>query len=499
MVLSDSFDPYFDKNTSILRFNYGKDHSARWVLWPVFVWRVVAPVPKDRKLNLFQSAILGFARAGVMKVVDVANRLLIAPDLAGFVVMELQTMGLLNLVGKPTERGLKMLSGIEDESLDEMRVGHVISDALVGKLWPRFITGDLPIANAELNEEGWPVLLSGSTGDPWKDRAFCVLPIERKGVILNRPSAQDILRAARSHRRQRNFNEIADDRDVPRLQRVSFIDDHPQPYLLALRVLRHDSGDWMVDDPFGHGEAADLRTRMEESLDKNKGLRSWLAPLIGSDPDSSTLEQLQQKAMWDVEARLTLSIRQHSAVWERLVAMQRSLLEAEGYDAPADKWDDVLVKAQRVVERTMHMVYQDHCDARSPLFEKLACSDTEFNRRLLDEIAADLGFQSPLPETLSSVRRGKIQHAEEAGGGSLRPLVVLNLLCSDHNVEHPLRRASGRWPDLLHRLDELATARDRAAHDGADTWPQKAQGHVDTVYAVVESLIFSKQLRSVHE
>ncbi len=492
MASFDSFGPAFEKDTPVLRLTYGKDPNARWVLWPVFAWRVVAPVPKERKLNLFQRAVLGLARAKVTAIVDVADRLLIAPDLAGLVVLELQNLALLDYAGAPTARGLKMLDDIEEDSLDEAQVGHVFSDPFTGKIWPRFMTGDLPIADLELNDDGWPVLLSGSAGDPWKDRTFSVLPSGGDTVVMARPSARDVLRAARRHRRQRDYDEVDDDRDVPRLQRVSFVDDQPQPYLLALRVRRHDSGDWMVDDPFGHGEESDLRARLDERLDSHNGLRAWLAPLVGSNPTAPTLGHLQAEAMWKVEERLTLAVRQCDAVRERLVAMHRALLEAESQDAPLDKWDDVLVKAQRAVERALHIAYGNHCDGGSSLFAKLAYSDKEFNRCLLDAMAADLGFHAPLPVRLSSVRRGKVQHAEQGGGGSLRPLVVLGLLCAGRDEDHPFRRAGRTVPDLLHRLDELATARDRAAHDGAATWPQTVRRHVDTAYAAVEALILHR-------
>jgi hypothetical protein len=492
MAPFDSSGPAFDRDTLVLRGKQRKVPHARWVLWPVFVWRVVAPMPKERKLNLFQRAVLGLARARVVRFGDVADRLLIAPDLAGLVVLELQNMGLLDHAGGPTERGLRMLDDIEEDLPDEAQVGHVLSDAMSGKLWPRFLTGDLPIADVELDDKGWPILLSGSAGDPWKDRTFCVLPGSRDGVVMAQPNPREVLRAARRHRRQRDFDEVDDDRDVPRLQRVSFVDDRPQPYLIALCVRRHDSGDWMVEDPFGHGEAIDLRARLEERLDSHKGLRPWLAPLVGSDPTAPTLGHLQAEAVWKVEERLTLAIRQFDTVHLRLVAMHRALLEAESQDAPLDKWDDVLVKAQRAVERVLHTVHHDHSDAGPPLFAKLAHSDKEFNRRLLDAMAADLGFRAPLPMTLSSVRRGKIQNAEQCGGGSLRPLVVLGLLSADRDEEHPFRRTGRTAPDLLHRLDELASARDRAAHDGADTWPQKIQRHVDTAYAAVEALLLTR-------
>jgi hypothetical protein len=484
--------PSFEKDTPVLRLTRGKDRDAKWVLWPVFAWRVVAPVPRDRKLNLFQQAVLGLARAGVTRLVDVADRLLIAPDLAGLVVLELQNMGFVDHSGAPTVRGLKMLDDIEEDPPDEARVGHVLSDPFTGKLWPRFLSGDLPVADVELDEDGWPVLLSGSAGDPWRDHTFSVLPGGRDTVVMARPRPHEVLRAARRHRRQRHFDEVNDDRDVPRVQRVSFVDDRPHPYLFAFRVCRHASGDWMVDDPFGHGEAVDLRARLEERLDNHDGLRRWLAPLVGSDPSAPTLGHLQAEAVWKVEERLTLGIRHHDTVQDRLVAMQRALLEASGEGAPLDKWDDVLVKAQRAVERVLSTVYEPYRGAQPALYTRLASSDKEFNRRHLDAIAGDLGFRAPLPVTLSSVRRGKVQYAEQRMSGSLRPLLVLALLCADRAEDHPLRRAARAHPDLLHRLDELATARDRASHDGAGALAQLVNRHVETAYAAVDALLLSR-------
>jgi len=479
----------FDRDTPVLRLNYGKDPTARYVLWPVFAWRVVAPLPRDRSLNLFQRAVLSLSRAGCSRISDVAEQLLIAPDLAALVVQELQGMGMIDQRGDPSKRGLGILEDLEDEPPDESRVGHVLSDPFTGKLWPRFVTGDLPLADFEINDGGWPVLLSGSAGDPWKDAAFCILPGARDRVMFAQPSARDVLRATRRHRRQRDFDGVYDDRDVPRLRRVSFVDEQPQPLQIALRLRPHPSGDWMVDDPFGHGEAVDLRVRLEERLDTYPGLRRWLSSLVGSDPESPTMTQLQAEANWKVEERLTMAVRQFDAVHDRLVAMQRAHLEAAAVDAPLDKWDDVLLKAQRAVERTLHLTHQPYRDSRPPLYSSLAASDKRLNRRHLDAIASDLGFRAPLPESLSSVRRGKVQYAEQRMSGSLRPLVLLALLASGRDGEHPLAKSGAAQPDLLHRLDALATARDRAAHDGSAAWPERVGQHVETAFLTVQHLL----------
>lgn len=486
-----SLSPFFERDTPVLRLNFGKDPSVRWVLWPVFAWRVVAPVPKERKLNLFQRAALGLARAGVVRVGDIAERLLITPDLAALVAYELgDQLGLVDYSGKPTKRGLEWLEDLEQEPVDDVRVGHVFSEAFTGKLWARFLTGDLPIADTELNDEGWPTLLSGSAGDPWKDRTFSVLPGADDAVVMARPEVKDVLRAARLHRRRhRDLDESIDEaHDVPRLQRVSFIDDAPQPFLVALRVRRHPSGDWVVDEPFAHGESAELRARIEERLDRSKGLRQWLQPLVGADPDSPTLGHLQTEAAWKVEERLTLAIRQHDSVREKLVAMQRALLEAESYDAPADKWNDVLVKADIAVLAALRVMHTPYANARPPFFEDFDRVPVP-SRSPITEAARAVGLVREVPSRIHSITRGQVKDAER-GKGSLRSALVLALFAARWNEDHPLRRAFKTHSDLLHRLDELASDRNPAAH-GVNTAPQVVPRQVATAYDAVEAFLLT--------
>lgn len=492
MAFSGRFSPVFEEDTPVLRLNFGKDPSVRWVLWPVFAWRVVAPVPKERKLNVFQRAVLGLARAGVVRVADVAARLLIAPDLAALVAQELvEQLGLIDYSGKPTKRGLEWLEDLEQDPIHESRVGHVFTEAFTGRLWPRFLTGDLPIADTEANDEGWPMLLSGSAGDPWKDRTFSVLPGARDSVVMARPDVEDVLRVARLHRRQRqrDYEEIVDDaRDVPHLRRVSFIDDSPQPFLVALRVRRHASGDWVVDDPFGHGESVELRARMEERLDSNKGLRPWLAPLIGSDPDAPTLGHLQNEATWKVEERLTIAIRQHEVVREKLVAMQRALLEAESYDAPADKWNNVLVKADSAVMWALRTMHTPYAMVRPPFFEDFDRMPVK-SRSPISEAARSIGLATQVPSRILSITRSQVKDAEK-GKGSLRSALVLSLFAARWHREHPLRRALKARPDLLQRLDALATDRNPAAH-GGDTVQSSVHRHIATAYDAVEAFLLT--------
>jgi hypothetical protein len=478
----------FQKGTPVLRVQGSTfSNSVRWVLWPVIAWRVLAPVPRDHRVNVLQRAVLGLARGGIVAIHEMASRLRLSPDLVALIVQELLGLKFLNRQGELTPQGRTVLEEIEGEPPVDMRVGHVVADAFTGKLWPRFMVGDLPIVDTVPDDGGWPIMVSGSIGKPWEDRTRTVLP--RQDAIVRQPEPREILEAARRHRRQRHLLDLSDGQGVPRMNQVSFIDDMPRPHFFALCVRRHSAGEWTVDDPFGHGESFEHRERIEQRLDGDPSLRLWLAPLVGTVDGQATLTTLQVDARWKVDERLTIAMRQQERLYELTVAMQRALLEAQSPGAPADKWDDVLVKAQRAIERCLAAVNTQFRDRRSPAFSKLLKDDDVFNREYLNRLAKRLKFDAPLPANLVGVRRGKVQSAEQSTAGSLRPLLLVAMLHAEIAEHHPLRTAAASAPSLLHQLDALATGRDRAAHDsGSSEWHQLVETHVETTFKTIELL-----------
>ena len=96
-----------------------------------------------------------------------------------------------------------------------------------------------------------------------------------------------------------------------------------------------------------------------------------------------------------------------------------------------------------------------------------------FNEELLNGVAGEYGFTTPLPPTLARVHRGKVLAAWENGRGTLRPLVLAALLEGRSRPEQPLRTAARREPKLLARLDRVACLRDPAAHDSDRRAPER--------------------------
>lgn len=68
-----------------LRFDVRRPHGGRPFLWPVRVWKVLYPTKRVLKLNLFQQAILGLARARCQDSSEMAEFLGLDRELVAFI------------------------------------------------------------------------------------------------------------------------------------------------------------------------------------------------------------------------------------------------------------------------------------------------------------------------------------------------------------------------------------------------------------------------------
>jgi len=307
-----------------------------------------------------------------------------------------------------------------------------------------------------------------------------------------KPRPEDVVRACRAHRRQYGWQSELLAEDAPSVGRVSFVSAEASAFFVATRGWRGSDAEWHVDDPFGIGESTRLRRQIEERFDTNEALRKWLAPVAGGDVADNDLASLHIRAKWDVETRVSSTlVHRLPQLGERLVAMQRAVLEVELDASPADKWDDVAVKAQKAAERALLEI----TNAWAPR-ARLSRFDFKTNEQLLATIAGDLGFTAPLPASLIKVKTGKIHAAMEWGGG-LRPLALLGLLGTPGCPEHPYVQAAAKAPDLLHRIDALARVRDEAGHEFRATrnkglnhaaFQAEVRQGVETVFDLVQHL-----------
>lgn len=453
----------------------------KYVLYPAFAYRVIAPKTVAREMNILQRAVLGLCRAGVVRAAEIGGLLKIHEDLAAKVLQSLQGRGLLDTNGRPTEGGMTALRTNLAASEERPIAGYVFQDPWTRRVWPRFVE-QLVYADVAPREDGFADLLLGTAGEPRHERAYTIWPREQFAVAP--PSASEVLQVVRRHGRLRAHDADADDAhasqagetqigDAPRLERLTHIEAEPRSVYLGTVVyapeIPIDGALWEAADPFGGGRSAVARESIALRRAADRGLDSLLNGLVVDAQTEAAaglgdvLEQLEIAAAVHVEERLGPTLR-GTPLHSLTIAMERAKREAEvaGERCPADKLDDVLLKVQKVVEQLLSDVQRRHPVGR--LWQMLHDNDRVGNAELLNKFAAAMGFRTPLPDSLTRVKHGKVRFAAESGGGSLRPRLIVTMLAAYHKLLHPLRVAGRVRPALLEELDQLASLRDESSH-----------------------------------
>ncbi|MFO8079037.1 MAG: hypothetical protein R6V07_01920, partial [Armatimonadota bacterium] len=358
----------FSHDDPVLNFGprgHVRPTRREYLLWPAWAYRVVAPRVRRRPLNVFQRAVLGLYRAGVQGEKEVGSKLAIEPDLAAFITDELRNLGFLDLDDVVTKRGLEVLSDDELED-SEMVAGYVFQDPWNGELWPRF-TESLKYCDVEYNDKGYPRLAFGTAGRPWSRSAWMVFANDAPSV--SRPTPAAVVAAVSGHRKGLRYaaeqpewqDEVERGDFVPsdaNIRRVSFIEERPIPVFLTTYIYRvPKSADWFASDPFGMGASVRLRRRIEQIMPTNPVLFERVNRLLGREIDEGLdahrerMETIRAQAELQVEHRLSLNIRAHSA-YQDIVNMEFGRLEVDGLgeSCPAQKIHSTLRSCSQVME-----------------------------------------------------------------------------------------------------------------------------------------------------
>ena len=483
--------------------------SREWFLWPVYAYRVIAPIPASRRLlNLFQKAVLGFCRAGNSNPSEIGVHLHLEPDLIDYILAELKRKNLLNMDYLPTLEGYEILREELDEAPAEVLTGYVFQDPWQQKLWPRLVE-HLEFADTEFSgDELFPTLVFGTKGTPRRYRPF----VKRSdgGTFPLTPSVPEILEASRRHKRdlgRSSRQDIDDDTEMdsvtgnnvesPDIQKVALIAEEPESYYLATFVYTPQNdpypGEWYVCDPFGLGASTQLRRWMESLTQRDDLLREHIDRLLQrtTEENQSKVSDrviLENRARQEIADRVS-AFAETLSFHEQLVAVARSVLELEPYhDAPPkDKLEDVMVKAGKALEALLAYVRERFPAPGSS--EIYATPDWQYRSDLLNDIASGMGFRTPLPRSLTGISSQQVQRAAKSGGGTLGERLIVALLAARIEARHPFHGAARQMPDMFDRLGQLIRLRGWSAHDTAySPTVQGIEEQVELTYQITRLL-----------
>lgn len=517
----------FTPETPVLNFGprRPKEHSwtsREYVLWPAWSYRVVAPVARERKLNMFQRATLGLCRVGLQDRVQIAEKLAIHADLAGLVIVELTELGYVDRYGVITKSGEQVL--VED-SIDahDLVAGYVFQDPWEGDLWSRFAE-QLAYCELEYGSSGFPDLLLGSSGQPRRQGAFMVLPTNTPAP--SRPTPAKVVSAVAGHRRGLRYAPgfSADDHDqdepsfVPgpiHIDRVSFIEEDPAPVFLVTYLYtaggESDTGDWHACDPFGLGASVGLKRRIERRMQTLPPLYGVVNRLVGRAMEEGLeghrrwVDQLMAMAELEVESRLTVSARDQVA-FGRLVDMESARLEVShlGLACPQPRMEEALrscvkcleallgdLSEQYPLEDIWKRLFVARVDARTGETTLQPQQDRGLLAAIYQSAVFAVGLDEQVPEPLLNIKPNHIRAvAQYREHWRLRALAMATVLAASKDETHPLRGAARRLPGLLRHVEEIADKGGKFGHASRDRVTlEEVERTVELTYSVTSALI----------
>lgn len=473
--------------------------ERQYLLWPALAYRVTAPEPRARDLDLFQRAILGLCRAGAHDAATLARRLHLDIELVRFIRDELVARAWLDERGQLTPAGLERLRSDGDIALDSMVTGYVFLDPFSETLWPRF-SDALQAAPLEYADGKYPEVLLGTSGSPFRARPFVV---DHPNVTLATPRPAEILRAlaahAVAHRRSGEQNQIDPD-DLPppppvAERRVSFIEEDPlRCHLLTYAAVDPDDLDWIVRDPFGLGASPRFKERLLARAARLQPLDERLRQLDDRSRKARLGDHADRRADLRVAAeRQLVGRRRPGRTSDHLLELticviEAGLLAADDRDEQRRLGDLAAQYGRKTLEALFSWLAEHHPlrDVWRPLFE-CPPTDTTYPFEYIKTAARAVGLAEPLPDPLLRARPNQIKSAcWPDGGWSLRPRIVATILAAQRDLHHPLRAAATRMPRLCAELDTLAALcseelHHRAGQPRTPLSPANLAGRITTV------------------
>lgn len=213
-------------------------------------------------------------------------------------------------------------------------------------------------------------------------------------------------------------------------------------------------------------------------------LQKFLDRAMQPSEDVQTWRTLVEE---EVKSKLSPAIAS-TPLFDVLVSLERAYRDTRE-NSPQGKLKDVLVKAGIALERLFAYMLQQHpANNACGVFQ---ANDRSYREQLLNGLAEQWGFHTPIPRSISGVNPGGVKAAAEGRGGTLGQRVVAALLVARLDANHPLRRVAPEAPGLLDDLDSVIELRNQGAHDEMNRTHQLAdiQRQVNTTYKIVGLLL----------
>ena len=471
-------------------------HDEIHVLWPVYVYRVMYPVHKDKPLNLFQEAILGLCRAQCTDRMEISRLLDIDHELVAYIMLQLMQDGWIDERSKITRNGEERLDGDwqnkgslftskPEESQQDLKMGYAFWDAISQKWLPRFYSA-LPEIEPHEEKNGFPsFIMERQRGKP-------ISPYQLRGNILNVENSSDeikqqlfdayhIYQLDVHHAKQLKLNDDLSREEVVRFSGIDFISDQPDPMYFWVSIFRNPEIDelWSIRDPFGiRTNAPWLRKPLMEIINREKGLVKQLSTLIGeTQPDKQTAEEWLTLLDERIRMEMLLEypyLEKHPDITRYMTALKRRQAKVQDGIANKEDTESLLSDAQKVIESVLKWMLSHW----SVNLSRIPNAREHFDEDRLARIYRAIHLDSLSYDIIDQLSRQKWRDVHSAlryrdqSRSSAKALLCGAILSTADNMDHPFKQLDTNTLNFS-RLLELADLRNKDSHASGHEFDQE--------------------------
>jgi hypothetical protein len=450
--------------------------GQRWLLWPALRYRVVSPLVHQDRLNAFQAAVLGLARAGFREPADIGPLLGLDGEIVKLVRSDLQVLGHLDQYGALTANGRNALrDGFPDPT--RAITTYVYQDITTGTLWPAS-TVEPEHCRCDWQSRRSATLQLRTAGAPLRVSAFAVHPEGWTGT--GPPTHEQVVEAVargeaakrKGGGRTRRWRTDAPDRIVSRVSVMT--DGQPVWIPLPLRMHSHrDSGDtvtWDAISPFGGHASPYLRRLVAIQIQRSAQLRHHVERFIGRRTEGLLSEfdlldvKLRRSIGETLEHRFTGRVRAEKDLFEVLTLLEQAIDQARRHGDGSREVGEAARFAWSVHELVLRRLVSRHRPPRAdldhlrdPLVRQLGA--------YCQQLGMSFGEQAPLRLMKASQVKELFNLGPEKRPPSAPLLLAASLVSASHGgPDHPFRQMAAARPTLIGDLIHLSGDRNSGSH-----------------------------------
>lgn len=480
--------------------------DAEFVLWPVLVYRVTAPVQAVRRIDIFEKIMLALCEAGVRRDDDLAAHTGLDVDLCRHIVLRQIDAGRLTRERSVTTNGRDAhRRGMLAEN-PELIVTHVFQDAFDGGLFPRSAI-DLRFEPVESSHDASLRLRLGRRG---AQRFVTGTIVECTNPIGWAPPPDVIITAIARHRmaiakrRQSQaaesspaFFDVHGEEDIPAEERFAFLPEvhrvvevgEPRRELLLCSLDTSGSPELGGDppDPFGLGTSPLLRRlmRTRSTVDRRFADRLSAIRELEGQHKQERLRNATREWAEHVEQDLAYRLGEALFTHQDTAELLKGVYQRAGEPDSAQAAENVRAGAFRMYEHLLrrlihHLPPPRNWSGRPPRRPNPPTAaqmkaDRDQAWEVVEKLATNVGFNQLPAQNYKSALTSSLDRGWARVKENTR---VWEMLCwsivsaadptSPHRGSHPLLDLAERCPQLPTDLVPLGTRRNSSSHGPRD-------------------------------